>query len=46
MKNKIRFYIQLIFLILILYVAIRPAFDKSYIADFEQYCPFGGISSF
>jgi len=45
MKNRIRFYIQSIFLILILYVAIRPAFDKTYLADFEQYCPFGGISS-
>jgi NAD-dependent dihydropyrimidine dehydrogenase PreA subunit len=46
MKNKIRIYIQFIFLALIGYVAIRPIFDKAYLADFERYCPFGGISSF
>ncbi|MBI5020563.1 MAG: 4Fe-4S binding protein [Ignavibacteriales bacterium] len=46
MINRIRIYFQSAVLILILYVAIRPAFDKSYIADFEQYCPFGGIAAF
>ena len=46
MKNKIRPIFQAIFLGLILYVAARPIFDKAYIADFERYCPFGGISSF
>lgn len=46
MKNKIRLFFQFTFLSLILYVAARPFFDKSYVADFERYCPFGGISSF
>lgn len=46
MKNKIRIFFQLTFVTLILYVAARPFIDKSYVADFEQYCPFGGISSF
>ena len=46
MKNRVRLTIQFIFLGLIGYVAIRPAFDKAYLADFEKYCPFGGVASF
>lgn len=46
MKNKIRLIFQFVFLGLIGYVAIRPAFDKGYAADFEKYCPYGGIASF
>ncbi|MGE5682610.1 MAG: 4Fe-4S binding protein [Bacillota bacterium] len=46
MKNKIRVIFQSIFLALIGYVAIRPAFDKGYTADFEKYCPYGGLASF
>ena len=45
MNNKIRLTFQLIILGLIGYVALRPVFDKSYIADFESYCPFGGLAS-
>lgn len=45
MKNKIRVYMQFAILALIGYVAIRPLFDKSYVSDFEAYCPFGGIAS-
>lgn len=45
MKNKIRLFFQFIFLGLIGYVAVRPVVDPSYLADFESYCPFGGISS-
>ena len=45
MKNKIRILLQSIILGLIAYVAIRPVFDPNYIADFESYCPLGGISS-
>lgn len=45
MKNKIRLVFQIIILGLIGYVAIRPVFDKSYLSDFESYCPFGGIAS-
>ncbi|MCU7496262.1 MAG: 4Fe-4S binding protein [Ignavibacteria bacterium] len=46
MKNKVRLIFQFIFLGLVGYVAIRPAFDKGYAADFEKYCPYGGIGSF
>ncbi len=45
MKNKIRVIFQSIFLLMILYVAIRPVFDSAYVADFEAYCPFGGLSA-
>lgn len=45
MKNKIRVVIQAIILGLIGYVAVRPVFDTSYTADFESYCPFGGLAS-
>lgn len=45
MKNKIRMIYQFVFLGLIGYVALRPLFDAAYKADFEAYCPFGGISS-
>jgi polyferredoxin len=44
-QNKIRITFQSIILLLILYVGSRPFFDKAYLADFESYCPFGGISS-
>ncbi|MGE5354098.1 MAG: 4Fe-4S binding protein [Acidobacteriota bacterium] len=46
MKNKIRLIFQFIFLGLVGYVAIRPAFDNGYAADFEKYCPYGGVASF
>jgi ferredoxin/copper chaperone CopZ len=45
MKNKLRIIFQSLFLGLIGYVAVRPLFDTSYVADFESYCPFGGLSS-
>jgi ferredoxin len=45
MKNKIRTYSQFLFLLTVLYVGSRPLFDKKYLADFEKYCPFGGVSS-
>lgn len=45
MKNKIRLIFQFIILGLIGYVAVRPLFDSAYIADFEAYCPFGGLAS-
>ncbi len=44
--NTIRIAFQSIILLLLLYVAIRPLFDKGYVADFEAYCPFGGLSAF
>ncbi len=45
MKNKIRLIFQFIILGLIGYVAVRPLFDSAYVADFEAYCPFGGLAS-
>lgn len=45
MINKVRVFFQFLFLSLLLYVGVRPVFDKAYIADFEAYCPMGGISS-
>lgn len=45
-RNRTRTFLQIAVLGLILYVAARPLFDKAYQSDFEQYCPFGGLSSF
>jgi polyferredoxin len=45
-RNPIRIGFQLVVLGLIGYVAIRPLFGGGYVADFEAYCPFGGLSSF
>lgn len=45
MKNKIRVAFQLLIIALIGYVALRPVFDSNYAADFESYCPFGGLAS-
>lgn len=44
-RNPIRTGFQLLILALIGYVAIRPLFGGGYVADFEAYCPFGGLSS-
>ncbi len=43
--NTIRIGFQSIILLLLVYVAVRPLFDSNYIADFEAYCPFGGLSA-
>ncbi len=44
--NPYRLVIQLVILILILFMIIRGFSDKNYIADFETYCPYGGILAF
>jgi polyferredoxin len=44
-RNPIRVAFQLLILALIGYVAVRPLFGGGYVADFEKYCPFGGLSS-
>ncbi|MBP1655675.1 MAG: Polyferredoxin [Bacteroidetes bacterium] len=44
-RNPIRIGFQLLILALLGYVAIRPLFGGGYVADFEKYCPFGGLSS-
>ena len=43
--NTLRIGFQSIILLLLVYVAVRPLFDSNYIADFEAYCPFGGLSA-
>lgn len=45
MKNKVRVFLQALIIGLLGYVATRPLYDGAYLADFEAYCPFGGISS-
>jgi hypothetical protein len=45
MKNKPRLALQLLCFGAVLYVGLRPVFDKRFAADFEKYCPFGGIGS-
>jgi NAD-dependent dihydropyrimidine dehydrogenase PreA subunit len=45
MKNKPRLALQCLFFAAVLYVGLRPVFDKRFAADFEKYCPFGGIGS-
>ncbi|MBZ0198988.1 MAG: 4Fe-4S binding protein, partial [Ignavibacteriaceae bacterium] len=40
-----RLIFQFIILGFIGYVAVRPLFDSAYVADFESYCPFGGLAS-
>ena len=44
-RNPIRVGFQLLILGLLGYVALRPLFGGGYVADFEAYCPFGGLSS-
>ncbi|MBW6491028.1 MAG: 4Fe-4S binding protein [Lentimicrobium sp.] len=44
-RNYYRIALQWIILGLLLYMVIRPFVDKSYIADFEAYCPFGGLQA-
>lgn len=43
--NYIRRTLQWIILILLVYMLVRPLFDKNYLADFEAYCPFGGMQA-
>lgn len=44
-RNFYRLALQWTILGLLLYMVIRPFVDKSYIADFEAYCPFGGLQA-
>lgn len=45
-RNYPRLILQWITLIMLAYLLLRPLVDKNYIADFEAYCPFGGLQSF
>jgi len=43
--NYYRNILQWVIIILLAYMLIRPFMDKSYLADFEAYCPFGGMQA-
>jgi len=43
--NYLRAILQWTIMVLLVYMLLRPFFDKSYFADFEAYCPFGGMQS-
>jgi polyferredoxin len=43
--NYQRLLIQWITLLMLFYLVLRPFADKNYVADFEAYCPFGGLQS-
>lgn len=45
-RNYPRLILQLGILALLLYMLFRNWFDKSYAADYEAYCPFGGMQAF
>jgi polyferredoxin len=44
--NPYRLVLQLIILTLLVYMLFRVFFDRSYTADFEAYCPYGGLLAF
>jgi len=44
--NPARLIIQLLVLFTIIFLLIRSFTDKSYIPDFEAYCPYGGLLAF
>jgi len=43
--NYYRITLQWAIAALLFYMLIRPLMDKNYAADFEAYCPFGGMQS-
>jgi len=43
--NKSRLSLQSIIVLILAYMVIRLIVDKNYIADFEAYCPFGGMQA-
>ena len=44
-KNWPRIGIQLAVIAFVLFLALRHYVLKNHVADFEAYCPFGGIQS-
>lgn len=44
--NPYRVIFQWLIVALLVYLVARPWIDKSYTADFEAYCPFGGLQAF
>lgn len=45
-RNSYRLAFQLLIVALLGYLVVRPIIDRSYVADFEAYCPFGGLQAF
>jgi polyferredoxin len=43
--NYPRRSLQGITILLLAYLVLRPIADKNYVADFEAYCPFGGVQA-
>lgn len=44
-RNPYRTVFQVIILLLLAYMVVRPYVDKAYVANFEAYCPFGGLQA-
>ncbi|MBK7173560.1 MAG: 4Fe-4S binding protein [Bacteroidales bacterium] len=44
-RNYLRLTLQWGILTLLAYMSVRPFFDRQYFADFEAYCPFGGMQA-
>ncbi len=44
--NPFRTGLQLTVTLLLVYLLVRSYVDKTYTADFEAYCPFGGLQAF
>ncbi|HOW31391.1 MAG TPA: 4Fe-4S binding protein, partial [Bacteroidales bacterium] len=47
-KKRVNFFrgvLQWTIIALLAYMVVRPWFDKGYYADFEAYCPFGGMQA-
>lgn len=44
-SNSLRLILQWGIMVLLGIMLLRPIFDRSYMADFEAYCPFGGMQA-
>lgn len=44
-KNRLRFTLQGIIVLLLGYMLVRWGIDEAYTPDFEAYCPFGGLQA-
>ncbi|NVO02397.1 MAG: 4Fe-4S binding protein [Bacteroidetes bacterium] len=45
-QNSYRFLIQWFIIVVLTFMVVHPFFDKEFVADFEAYCPFGGMQAF
>lgn len=44
-RNYFRIALQWVIIVLLGYMLLRPLVDAQYVADFESYCPFGGLQA-